>query len=84
MNISKENTGELTPNQQPLFRRANYILIGAGIVLLVLGYILLIWPKVVNPADFNPIPQNRLAVAVVLMLIGLIVEIVAVMYRPKK
>jgi len=87
MNKSKQNENkELTPNQQPLFRKINYILIGVGVLFLVLGYILLAGggsddPEVFNPAIFN---ARRLVVAPILMLIGLIVEVVAIMYRTKK
>jgi len=81
----KENT-ELSPNQQPLFRKVNYILIGVGAFFLALGFILLAGggsddPEVFNPAIFD---ARRLVVAPILMLIGLIVEIVAIMYRAKK
>jgi len=77
---------ELSPNQQPLFRKINYILIGAGILFLLIGYILLSGggsddPKVFNPEIFN---TRRLVVAPIFMLIGLIVEVVAIMYRAKK
>ena len=86
MNNQKESVGELSPNQQPLFRKANYILIGVGLVFLALGFILLAGggsndPNFFSPAIFN---KQRLVIAPVLLLIGLIVEIVAIMYRPKK
>jgi hypothetical protein len=86
MKKQNENTGELSPNKQPLFRKINYILIGVGILFLVLGYILLAGggsddPEVFNPAIFD---TRRLVVAPIFMLLGLIVEIVAIMYRAKK
>ena len=87
MNKQKQNENiELSPNQQPLFRKINYILIGIGVLFLALGYILLSGggsddPEVFNPAIFD---SRRLVVAPILMLIGLIVEIVAIMYRAKK
>jgi len=82
---SNENT-ELSPNQQPLFRKVNYILIGVGILFLALGFILLSGggsddPEIFSEAIFD---ARRLVVAPILMLIGLIVEIVAIMYRAKK
>ena len=84
--IKQNENKELAPNQQPLFRKTNYILIGVGILFLVLGYILLVGggsddPEVFNPAIFD---TRRLVIAPILMLIGLIIEIVAIMYRSKK
>ncbi|MDR2970883.1 MAG: DUF3098 domain-containing protein [Bacteroidales bacterium] len=77
---------ELSPNQQPLFRKINYILIGIGVLFLAMGYILISGggsddPEVFNPAIFD---SRRLVVAPILMFIGLIIEIVAIMYRAKK
>jgi len=87
MNKQKPNENtELSPNQQPLFRTINYILMGVGVLFLALGFILLSGggsddPEVFNPAIFD---TRRLVVAPILLLIGLIVEIVAIMYRAKK
>ena len=86
MKNPNENTGEISPNKQPLFRKANYILMAVGILFLVLGYILVAGggsndPNVFNPAIFG---KQRLVVAPLLMLIGLIIEVVAIMYRPRK
>lgn len=66
-----------------LFGRTNYILVAVGIVLLALGYILLSGggsddPNVFNPAMFN---ARRLYVAPLLIVAGLIVEIVAILYK---
>jgi hypothetical protein len=81
-----ENTGEISPNKQPLFRKVNYILVGVGVFFLVLGYILLSGGGSDDPEVFNPDIYNtrRLVVAPILMLIGLIIPIAAIMYRPKK
>ncbi len=68
-----------------VFNRINYIIMIAGIVLLALGYILLAGggsddPNVFNPEMFN---GRRLYLAPILIILGLIVEIVAIMYRGK-
>ena len=68
-----------------IFNKINYIIMIAGIVLLALGYILLAGggsddPNVFNPEMFN---GRRLYLAPILIILGLIVEIVAIMYKKK-
>ena len=68
-----------------VFNKINYIIMIAGIVLLALGYILLAGggsddPNVFNPEMFN---GRRLYLAPILIILGLLVEIVAIMYRGK-
>ena len=68
-----------------VFDKINYIIMLVGIVLLALGYILLSGggsddPNVFNPAMFN---ARRLYVAPILIILGLIAEIVAIMYNGK-
>ena len=67
------------------FGKVNYILMGVGIALLALGYILLAGggsddPNVFNPAMFD---ARRLVWAPILIVLGFIVEIVAIMYKKK-
>lgn len=67
------------------FGLINYILMGAGILLLAIGYILLAGggsddPNVFNPAMFD---TRRLYVAPILIVLGFVVEIVAIMYKKK-
>jgi len=68
-----------------VFAKTNYIIMLVGILLLALGYILLSGggsddPNVFNPAMFN---VRRLYVAPVLIILGLVTEIVAIMYKKK-
>lgn len=67
------------------FRKENYILMGVGVLLLILGYVLLSGggsddPEVFSEALFN---TRRLVVAPLVILAGFIVEIWAIMKRPK-
>ena len=73
-------------NEKFVFGTMNYILMGIGIVLLILGYILLSGggsddPNVFNAEMFN---ARRLVVAPIVITAGLIVEICAIMFRNKK
>lgn len=70
---------------QLAFGKINYILMAAGIVILALGYIMLAGggsddPNVFNPAMFD---SRRLVVAPILIVLGFVVEIVAIMYKKK-
>lgn len=65
--------------------RENYILMIIGLVLIFLGFVLMIGgksndPKVFNEAIFSP---QRLTVAPILILAGYVVEIFAIMKKPK-
>lgn len=82
---------ELKPTEEKakfsfVFTKTNYIIMGVGLVLLALGYILLAGggsddPNVFNYEMFN---VRRLYVAPILIILGLIAEIVAIMYKPKE
>ena len=72
-------------NIQLPFGKINYILMGVGIIILALGYILLAGggsddPNVFNPAMFD---SRRLVWAPILIVLGFVVEIVAIMYKKK-
>ena len=69
-----------------IFTKTNYIIMGIGLVLLALGYILLSGggsddPNVFNYEMFN---TRRLYVAPILIILGLVAEVVAIMYKPKE
>ena len=72
-------------NIQLPFGKINYILMGVGILILALGYILLAGggsddPNVFTPAMFD---SRRLVWAPILIVLGFVVEIVAIMYKKK-
>ena len=72
-------------NFELVFGTVNYILMGVGIVLLALGYILLSGggsddPNVFNPAMFD---ARRLVWAPILIVLGFVVEIVAILFKKK-
>lgn len=79
---SKKNT----PKRAPLFRKENYILMVIGVVVLFIGYICLSGGGSDDPSQFSEaiFDTRRLVVAPLLMLAGLVTEIFAIMWRPRK
>ncbi len=67
------------------FGKINYILLIAGVVVLLVGYICLSGGGSDDPTKFNPalFDTRRLVVAPLLIVAGLVVEIFAIMLRPK-
>ncbi len=67
------------------FGKQNYILMFVGIGFLLLGYILMVGggskdPKVFSEDIFN---FQRLTLAPILLVIGFVIEIFAIMKKPK-
>ncbi|MBR1799205.1 MAG: DUF3098 domain-containing protein [Bacteroidales bacterium] len=68
-----------------VFGKINYLLMVVGLVILILGYIMLSGggsddPNVFNPAMFD---ARRLVLAPILIVVGFVVEILAIMYKKK-
>jgi len=67
-----------------VFTRQNYTLMIIGLTVIFLGYVLMVGgasddPKVFNPEIFN---TQRLTVSPIIIIIGFIIEIVAIMKKP--
>lgn len=84
MNTNEKETEN--KNFDFVFGKTNYILMVAGIIILVLGYILLSGGGSDDPNTFNPAMFNaqRLYVAPILIVVGFVVEIFAIMFNPNK
>lgn len=69
-----------------VFERKNYILMLVGIAFVLLGYFLMIGGGADDPNVFSEklFDFQRLTLAPVLLLIGLVIEIFAIMYHPGK
>lgn len=67
------------------FTKMNYLLVLAGIVLIAFGMILMIGGGSSDPDVFNPKMFNfqRLTLSPILILLGFVVEIVAIFWRKK-
>ena len=68
-----------------LFSKRNYQLLIAGLVLIAIGFILMIGGGSEDPNQFNPeiFSFRRITLAPIVILAGLVVEIYAILHRPK-
>jgi len=74
---------EIAPD---LFGKENYIYMLAGLVVLAIGVLLMAGGKSPDPTKFNDndiYSTARITVAPLLIIIGFIIEIVAIMKKPK-
>ncbi|MFM2386874.1 MAG: hypothetical protein RL660_1631 [Bacteroidota bacterium] len=70
-----------------MFEKQNYIYMGAGLVLIILGYILMAGGKSPDPNVFNYdeiYSFRRITLAPILVVAGYLVEIFAILWTPKK
>jgi uncharacterized membrane protein len=67
------------------FSKQNYLILLAGFVLVVLGYLLMVGGGSEDPNKFNPaiFDAQRITVAPIVCLLGFVTVIVAIMWRPK-
>jgi uncharacterized membrane protein len=69
------------------FTKQNYILMLAGIAILILGYALMVGGRSPNPNEFFPdqvYSWRRITLAPIVVIIGFIVEVYAIMKKPKE
>ncbi len=68
-----------------LFQRENYILFGIGLAFIILGFILMTGggsddPQVFNEELFN---SQRIILSPLLIVVGFVIEVFAILRRPK-
>ncbi len=70
----------------PLFTKENYMWMLAGLAVMALGFFLMAGGKSSNPKVFNDSDVysfTRITIAPVLIIAGLVIEIFAIMKKPK-
>jgi len=85
--MAKEKKQPAFKSKSELFTRDNYILMLAGLVLLALGFIFMNGGKSPDPKVFNSgeiYSTARITLAPALIILGFIVEIFAIMKKPRK
>jgi len=79
--VSKNNT-----SNQSLFGKENYMMMLAGLLVLGLGFFLMAGGKSSDPKVFDPkevYSTTRITVAPILIVLGFIIEVIAIMKKPK-
>ena len=83
----KNNISETTEDKKTRpFTKMNYILVLVGVALIALGMILMIGGGSSDPDVFNEKMFNfqRITLAPILILLGFVMEIVAIFWKKKK
>ena len=67
------------------FEKQNYLLMIAGIVVIIIGYMLMAGGGSDDPNKFNPevLSPRRITLAPIVVLLGLAIEIYAILKKPK-
>jgi hypothetical protein len=68
------------------FVKENYVIMIIGIIVLVIGYVLMVGGRSPDPNQFYPdqvYSWRRITLAPIVIIIGFLVEIYAIMKRPK-
>lgn len=71
-------------NNKFAFRRINFILLAISVVIVIAGFILMSGPGSTD-TEFNPdiFSDRRIKLAPVVCLVGFLMMIVAIMYKPR-
>lgn len=75
------------PNQPMAFGRDNYILLLAGVVILIIGYLLMVGGGTDNLNEFNKdelFSDRRITVAPITLLVGFGVVLYGIMKKPRE
>lgn len=84
--MAKDITKKTIINNTPMFGRENYIWMLAGLLVLALGFLLMAGGKSSDPNIFDPkevYSTTRITIAPILIIAGFVIEIVAIMKKPK-
>jgi len=79
-------TKKVIVNDTPLFGKPNLMLMVAGAVIIILGMVLMAGGRSSDPKvfDYNQVySKTRISVAPILIIIGILIEIVAIFRQPR-
>ncbi|NSL89968.1 DUF3098 domain-containing protein [Chitinophaga solisilvae] len=73
-------------DSHPILPKENYKFMLAGIVVIVIGFLLMMGGDSSDPNSFKPeqvYSFRRITLAPIVIVLGLLVEVYAIMHRPK-
>lgn len=84
--MSKKNKQVQKPAKEFIFQKKNYIFLFIGLAFIILGFILMSGGGSDDPNVFNPDIYNfrRIRLAPTLVLIGLGIQVYAILLNPTK
>ena len=73
-------------NRKEIFGKKNYQIMFTGLAFIISGFILMSGGDTGDETSFNPEIFNfqRITLAPILILTGFVIEVFAIMYKPKK
>tara|TARA_B100000287_G_scaffold2223_1_gene2224 strand:- start:759 stop:986 length:228 start_codon:yes stop_codon:yes gene_type:complete len=73
-------------NQKEIFGKKNYQIMFIGLAFIIAGFVLMSGGDTGDETSFNPEIFNfqRITLAPILILTGFVIEVFAIMYKPKK
>jgi NADH:ubiquinone oxidoreductase subunit 5 (subunit L)/multisubunit Na+/H+ antiporter MnhA subunit len=83
----KQESVKTHTQQKLVLEKENYYLIIAGLVVVIIGFILMSGGKWTDANTFNQdevFSPMRITVAPIVIIIGFVIEIYALFYKPKK
>jgi hypothetical protein len=84
--MAKKNKGQGNIEKDFLFGKKNYLIMIIGVVVILTGFILMMGGGSDDPTVFNPEIYNfrRIRLAPTIVLIGLAIEVYAIVANPGK
>lgn len=84
--MSKKNKNDQKSNKEFIFQKKNYLFLFIGIAFIALGFILMSGGGSDDPNVFNPdiYSFRRIRLAPTLVLIGLGIQVYAILLNPNK
>lgn len=76
----------MTDNNTELFNKQNYLWMAIGGIVMVVALLLMAGGKSADPSVFDPkevYSTRRITVAPILLMLGLMIEVYAIMRKPK-